>query len=145
MRLYYKLDGKNIVECRDMMEWAMWYETACRTGDRHVALDFIFGIRVSTVFLGIDHNYSMNGRPVLFETIVFVGRSGRDIDMRRYCLYEQAEAGHKEIVEDIKHHPWSRIVLPWIEFIWYEIVLRKLQIVINKIWELRDKIKSRIQ
>ena len=127
------------------MEWAAWYETACLTGDRHVALDFIAGIRVSTVFLGIDHNFSMSGRPILFETMVFVGRWGRDFDTRRYCFYEQAEAGHKEIVENIKHHPWGLIVLPWAEFIWREVVLPKLQTVIDKLWELGSKIKSRFQ
>jgi hypothetical protein len=144
MRLYYKLDGKNVVECRDLMEWAAWYETACATGDRHIALDFIFGIRVSTVFLGIDHNYAMNGRPVLFETMVFIGGWSED-EMWRYCTYEDAEAGHKEIIKDIKRHPWSLIALPWLRFTWMRIVLPRLQVVINKIWELRDKIKSRFQ
>ena len=145
MRNYYKLEDKNVVQCKDMMEWAAWYETACLTGDRHVALDFIAGIRVSTVFLGIDHNFSMSGRPILFETAVFVGRWGRDVDMFRYCIYEDAEAGHKKIVEEIKRHPWSLIALPWINYIWHEIFLPKSQTVINKLWELGSKIKSRLQ
>jgi hypothetical protein len=140
---YYKLDGKEIVQCRDMMEWANWYETACTTGVRHVALDFICGIRVSTVFLGLDHNFSMSGRPVLFETMTFIGRYNEA--QYRYCTYEDAEAGHKEIIKDIKRHPWSLIALPWLRYIWMRIVLPRLQAVINKIWELRDKIKSRIQ
>lgn len=94
------------------MEWARWFETA----ERHVALEKVGGIRISTVFLGLDHNFSMNGNPVLFETMTFVGRWTED-EMRRYCTYEEAEAGHREIVENIRCHPLSRIVLPWMKFI----------------------------
>jgi hypothetical protein len=35
------------------MEWAEWIETA----ERHVANDLIDGVRVSTVFLGLDHAF----------------------------------------------------------------------------------------
>jgi hypothetical protein len=140
MHRYYKLDGKEIVVCRDMMEWAKWFEAS----DRHVALTKIAGIRVSTVFLGIDHNFSFNGDPLLFETMIFIDGWAQD-EMRRYCTYEEAEIGHAEIVKNIKLHSWNLIVLPWVEFIWRNIVLAKLQVVINKIWELRDKIKSRMQ
>ena len=79
----------------------------------------------------------------MFETMIFVG--GRDVDMFRYCIYEDAEAGHKKIIEEIKHHPWSLIALPWINYIWREIILPKLQFVIDKLWELGSKIKSRLQ
>jgi hypothetical protein len=116
MSNYYKLDGKKIVQCESMLEWSMYFETACTTGMRHVALDMVWGMRVSTVFLGIDHNFYDDGPPVLFETMVFVGRSGRDEDMRRYCTWDEAEAGHKEIVANIKRHAWSLIVLPWIRY-----------------------------
>jgi hypothetical protein len=140
MTEFYKLEGKNIIVCRDMMEWAKWIETT----SRHVADEYIAGIRVSTVFLGIDHNYSMSGRPVLFETMIFI-KGWTEDEQWRYCTYVDAEVGHKKIVEDIKQHPWSQIVLPWLRFTWFRIVLPKLQVVIDKIWELRDKIKSRLQ
>lgn len=141
MLKHYKLEGKKIVECRDLMEWAEWYETACYNGERHVALDFICGIRVSTVFLGLDHRFFEEGAPILFETMVFAGDFS-ELDMRRYCIYEEAEAGHKEIVKNIKHHPWSLIVLPWVGYAWRRIVLPKLQVVVNKVWELGAKIKG---
>jgi hypothetical protein len=139
---YYKLEGKSIVKCRDMMEWATWFETA----DRHVTLEVIGGVRISTVFLGLDHSFSFTNetRPVLFETMVFVGRDSLEEYMDRYCTYEEAEAGHKAIVENIKRHPWSLIVLPWLKFTWYRIILPRMQIVINKVWALGNKIKSRL-
>lgn len=50
---------------------------------------------VSTVFLGINHNWR-NSDPVLFETMVFGGPL--DLDGQRYCTYDDAERGHAEIV-----------------------------------------------
>lgn len=52
-------------------------------------------VHVSTVFLVIDHNW-MGSPPVLFETMVFGGRL--DGEQERYCTVDEAEAGHKEVV-----------------------------------------------
>lgn len=97
MHRYFKLDGKIAMECRSLLEWAEWMEIA----DRHVAKETIEGFRVSTVFLGLNHNFSGNGDPLLFETMVF-SPNGRSIDMKRYFTWEEAEEGHKKIVETIK-------------------------------------------
>jgi hypothetical protein len=117
MLKYYKLDGKNIVGCQDLKEWASWYEAACTTGNRHVALDMVWGMRVSTIFLGMDHSFFRNGPPILFETMVFVGRTGCSEGRRRYCTWDEAEAGHKEIIQDIKSHPWEQVVQPWARYL----------------------------
>ena len=54
---------------------------------------------VSTIFLGINHNYSGNGDPVLFETIVFYGANdSTDIDAARYTTEQKALDGHKQFV-----------------------------------------------
>jgi hypothetical protein len=88
----------------DLFEWARWIETA----DRHVAQDFILEHRVSTVFLGLDHNYSGIGVPLWFETMVFgpphevdsaiIGRKywsiGDDLYCRRHSTIEEARRGH---------------------------------------------------
>jgi hypothetical protein len=126
----YKLDGKKVVRCETLSEWVDYFEKA----DRHVALDFIWGMRVSTVFLGLNHNWYDKGDPLLFETMVFVDHSGQDENMRRYSTWEQAEAGHKEVIANIKRHPWNWVVLPWIEFI--------SQKFWRKIYSLRKKLKS---
>jgi hypothetical protein len=47
---------------------------------------------VSTVFLGIDHNHSCKGAPLLFETMVFGGE--HDGRMMRYSTWDEAENGH---------------------------------------------------
>ena len=86
----YKLDGKEPVLCEDIIEWAKWYQDC----DRIVARDKKNGIRVSTVFLGIDHNCEETGEPVLFETMIFGGEHDEYQD--RYSTWEEAEAGHEK-------------------------------------------------
>lgn len=73
--------------------------------NRRVALDVINEvIRVSTVFLGIDHGID-SSNPVLFETMVFDDRNentGSDLYMRRYTSWDEAKQGHEVIVKTIK-------------------------------------------
>ena len=91
----YILDGKTPVPVGDITEWGRWFETA----DRKVGDDTVGDARVSTVVLGLDHNFGV-GRPLLFETMIFGGE--RDQEQERYSTWEEAEARHKEIVEELK-------------------------------------------
>lgn len=94
---YWKLVGENHVPvpCESVEEWGKFFEGA----KRHVADFQTENLRVSTVFLGLDHNFSGTGLPVLFETMVFGGP--RDQEQRRYCTWEEAQAGHDEIVKSL--------------------------------------------
>lgn len=59
------------------------------------------GLEVSTVFLGIDHSFATpSGSPIVFETMVFnLKESGREsIAQERYCTWNDAMKGHKELV-----------------------------------------------
>jgi len=92
----YILEGHKAVRCDSLFEWAKWYETA----DRHVAkTDISDEVNVSTVFLGLNHNYG-DGEPILFETMVFGGK--HDEEMERYSTWEEAEEGHKRWVDKFK-------------------------------------------
>lgn len=62
-------------------------------------------IWVSTVFLGMDHQYNMGGPPLIYETMVFDNREkGRELGVDRYCARystrEQALAGHRGTVQE---------------------------------------------
>jgi len=60
-------DGNPVPE-PDLMTWGAWMEA----GGRNVAYTEIGGrYLVSTVFRGLDHNYSGKGPPVLWETMTF--------------------------------------------------------------------------
>lgn len=55
---------------------------------------------VSTVWLGINHNFYKDKDPLIFETMVFPeeGNWG-DIDCNRYSTLKEAKAGHKKMVK----------------------------------------------
>jgi len=91
----YILDGHEPVECPDLYKWGEWMETA----DRHVRDTFRDDVRVSTVFLGLDHNHYDDGPPILFETMVFVDGDGDR--QERYRTWAEAEEGHENIVAEI--------------------------------------------
>lgn len=96
--LFYLLDGQTPVVCDDIQEWGQKFGGV----DRRVALDEIDDIRISTVFLGLDHNYSSYGPPLLFETMVFISDDSERCE--RYATWDAAAAGHKQIVDIIRHH-----------------------------------------
>jgi len=82
----YVLEGKIPVPCPDIKEWAEWFQSA----DRHVAQTMIKGIRVSTVFLGIDHAFAHNSLPILFETMTF-NETGDVLGIQyRYATWDEA-------------------------------------------------------
>lgn len=90
-------------ECPDLLEWARWVDANWVTG-RKVALDVFEDVsgevRVSTVFLAIDHNFVGKGPPLLFETMVFGGTY--DGEQYRWATRSEALAGHATLVEAVK-------------------------------------------
>lgn len=96
----YILKGKKAIPIKDVVKWSNWFEKA----DRIVKQESIKpgGVWISTVFLGLDHNFS-EGKPILFETMVFTSKkSMKEIDVVRYSTWEEAEKGHKEMVKKLK-------------------------------------------
>lgn len=55
----------------------------------------------SHVYLGLNHSYLINERPLIYETMVFHDRQFRDgdIDMERYSNRKEALAGHRQMVK----------------------------------------------
>jgi hypothetical protein len=84
----YILKNRKPVRCDDVYLWADWFESA----DRHVAKDDVGDVRVSTVFLGLDHRFTGDGPPLLFETMIFGGPHNHQ--MFRCATWEEAERQH---------------------------------------------------
>lgn len=102
---HYVLRDGTPVEEPNVIKWGQWFENAGETRVvRQSTVGGPSGIMVSTVFLGIDHNFSFQGPPLLFETLVFGGPL--DGDMRRYTTREAAESGHKEMLSLVRAE-WS--------------------------------------
>ena len=69
--------------------------------DRTVAKSTIGNYLVSTVFLGLDHQWEDDGPPLLFETMVF-GKGPLDERLERCTTWEEAEAMHETMCEEIR-------------------------------------------
>lgn len=120
---HYILDEDGNLKVVGVMEWAEYFEKA----DRTIAKTDLPDCNVSTVFLGLDHNFGMmtqrrlrftrnidsdweissenkddisdvpEMRPLLFETMVF-GGDICDEWTWRYATKREAEEGHRYIV-----------------------------------------------
>jgi len=91
--MYYDKEGKPLtfIEAAEIMS-DMDY--------RRVRKDQIGNAEVSTVFLVINHNFGLEGPPLIFETRVFGG--DLDGEQWRYSTEAEAIAGHEEVVARIK-------------------------------------------
>lgn len=97
--LYYILDDDgNPLAVEDVLVWAQWYETHRR--QCIVEQDHIGKSKVSTVFLGLDHNFSNHGPPVLWKTMVFEGPL--DHTMERYSSQQAARYGHAAMCDRVR-------------------------------------------
>jgi hypothetical protein len=87
---FYILDADKRVRPATMQQWARQFE---RGDDRRVALDEVGEITVSTVFLGLNHNWGGKGPPLLFETMVF--RNGDGDELWRSATWRKALSQHR--------------------------------------------------
>jgi len=110
----YILIGKSPKQVFNLIEWAEKFQNSKRTVQR----DLIRGVEVSTVFLGIDHNFSSmfnpesDARPILFETMVFGGK--HDGYQKRYCTWDEAEEGHQLALKMVNANAWQKFA-NWIK------------------------------
>jgi hypothetical protein len=95
-----------------------WCKLAIQVDAKRVALSAVGPYVVSTVWLGLDHGFSLyeDAPPIIFESMVFArggwesdrdarGRKEDDafmeFDMERYSTEQQALDGHRAMVETI--------------------------------------------
>jgi hypothetical protein len=108
MEIYYQRNGKPYEGTDDekRMKFARDFE-----GDRFVGRDtLITGVYVSTVWLGIDHNFG-HGKPLIFESMVFPAWRRGEYDQLRYHTEEEALEGHNMLVRKwswLQFFPWLR-------------------------------------
>jgi hypothetical protein len=111
--LYYILDDNKVPQLVSDNEWSKWFGKS----ERFLARTQVGPWTVSTVFLGIDHNFG-EGEPILFETMAFrddgLRKSGRtsgqfvkDVSFhedifKRYSTYAEAMLGHAAIVHRLE-------------------------------------------
>lgn len=81
----------------DPRKWGRWLEE--HGEDRVLARSDVAGTVVSTVFLGLDHQYA-HGPPILWETLIVAGKHRGY--MQRYTTEYAALNGHSHIVRRLK-------------------------------------------
>ena len=82
--------------CDDLFTWGRWMQN----GSRVVKQEQVNGAKVSTVFLGLDHRWTPEMKPELFETMVFGGNHADH--QERYATRDEAVAGHERIVAMVR-------------------------------------------
>ncbi len=100
---YYYILDENLepVVVDDALRWGEWFQNA----DRHLAKTTIEGIDVSTVFLGLNHDFMGEGSPILWETMIFDTENQEplfDEYQERYASFDEARAGHERAVAFVK-------------------------------------------
>lgn len=69
-------------------------------------------IRISTVFLAMNHEWDSTKPPLIFETMAFPNNEWCEIDSNRYSTEQEAIAGHESMVQKYK----SRSTREWLNF-----------------------------
>jgi hypothetical protein len=109
--MYYQRDGTPIPRSKifdDVMEWARDFEK----GNAIAHDTSIWGDEISTVFLGLDHNWSPTGPPLIYETMVF--RKASD-DKRRGDECYQEQCSTEDEARHIHEHVRAQCRFPlWI-------------------------------
>lgn len=105
MRHLYVLRDGQPVAIADALAWAHWFESS--DAERNVAVTKLLDrdevhTRISTCFLGIEHNFTGVGPPILWETAIFYYTPERDVHVaRRYASRLDAIAGHHRVVAEV--------------------------------------------
>lgn len=95
----YILDGNNnSIRAKTIMEWGAFMGTF---SNRIVKQETIKTIKISTVFLGANYNFTGADPPILFETMIFTGNKKCSLDFmtKGSCTYTDALAVHAEAIK----------------------------------------------
>ena len=97
--MHYRKDGTPI---DNTIEWGVLFQDRAY---KRIACDKLPKTKkwVSTVWLGLDHSFTEEGPPLIFETMAFSGKGFEELDCRRWATEAEAIAGHRDMVR------WWRI------------------------------------
>jgi hypothetical protein len=82
--------------CNDVYVWGEWYENV---SNRSILFNQVGDVKVSTVFLGLDHSFGI-GDPVLWGSLITGG--SYDGHEERYRSKKEAITNHDKLVEMVK-------------------------------------------
>ena len=94
--MYVLNDKGEPMPCDNVLEWGRFMEDRAL---RIVEHTMVGTIKVSTVFLGLDHSFC-SGPPMLWETMIFGGPLDQEMD--RYHSLDSAQLGHAQTVARVR-------------------------------------------
>ena len=102
--LYYLLNDDHTVTAldnKDVLTWARSLDDEKRIVDETL----LENVRISTVFIGIDHRFTVDPDlpPLLFESMTFSDIPELNEYQERYSTWQEAQDGHNRIVQWIKN------------------------------------------
>jgi hypothetical protein len=117
----YYPDGKPILSDELMpseIKWALLFENRSKKDQTIVGQTrTLYGEKLSTIWMGIDHNFSRTGPPLIFETMLFAP-SDREVQrqyLREYAagnLSAEKEAAYEKLkAHTAKHYPHDQLQL----------------------------------
>lgn len=99
---YILVNGEPVPE-PDLKKWGKWFQDNPK--DRIVKQETIGDLKISTVFLGLDHRWTNDsGPPILWETMVFGGEMDSE-QMRCTGSRADAEAMHQRMIREVIKEP----------------------------------------
>lgn len=105
----YILKHRKPVECADITKWGRWLQ---KGHNKRVRVSYIGGHRISTVFLGLNHDFRIKRdarTPVLFETMIFLSNELESLggiynqEYTRCCAWREALSMHWDMVKRAKY------------------------------------------
>ena len=102
--MYYDRDGKKIVGSDRLAATLKWGQLFENMEYKIVKQDTVGAFWVSTVWLGLEHGFDEELKPLIFETMVFKKRKDgsidyTEIDVERYSTEKDALEGHERYVK----------------------------------------------
>ncbi len=97
----YILRHGEIIREPDLFKWGRWMQLA--EDDRIIEQTQVGDAKVSTVFLGLDYNFSEKGPPILFETMIFGGEHADYQD--RCATLDEARKMHTRALWKVRGAP----------------------------------------
>ena len=79
----------------------VWAQQLARN-QRVCSTKFKWGGKLSTVYLGLDHNIFGEGPPLIFETMLFTDGKEGDNECWRYATEKEAIANHSKLARKFK-------------------------------------------
>jgi hypothetical protein len=94
--MYYGRDGRPM----SLRRWARHFEIDHEY--KWVARTRVGNLRVSTVWLGIDHAFGSENGPLIFETMVFAPPGWAERECQRHRTEAEAREAHARVVERLR-------------------------------------------